>query len=200
MQWINSDLFRKSSICYGISFEKNLYRKKYRYQFWKIFVSKKVSVSVSKKIGINRAFWHLIELFFGLFLSILDPKCWTWLESYESWHYNNDIIQSTNFDLKSFRFGFHVFLWNWFRKKIGIGFQKNWYRKKYWNWFRKKLSLLVSEKMALKKVSDSVSKKNGIGKKFRIRFLLYFGFRHTLMDNGLDDGLEVMVVKILTIS
>ena len=33
--------------------------------------------------------------------------------------------------------------------------------------------------MALKKVSDSVSKKNGIGKKFRIRFLLYFGFRHT---------------------
>ena len=72
-------------------------------------------------------------------------------------------------------------------KSVGIGFEKNY---RYW----------YLKKMALKKVSDSVSKKNGIGKKFRIRFLLYFGFRHTLMDNGLDDGLEVMVVKILTIS
>ena len=31
-----------------------------------------------------------------------------------------------------------------------------------------------------KKVSDSVSKKIGIGKKFRIRFRSDFGFRHTL--------------------
>ena len=51
-------------------------------------------------------------------------------------------------------------------KSIGIGFEKNY---RYW----------YLKKMALKKVSDSVSKKNGIGKKFRIRFLLYFGFRHT---------------------
>ena len=45
-------------------------------------------------------------------------------------------------------------------KSIGIGFGKN----------------LVS-----KKVSDSVSKKIGIGKKFRIRFRSDFGFRHTLL-------------------
>ena len=36
-------------------------------------------------------------------------------------------------------------------KKIGIGFQKNLYRKKYWNWFQKKLSLLVSEKNGIEK-------------------------------------------------
>ena len=80
----------------------------YRYWFWKKLV---------------------LELFvFGLFLSILDPKCWTWLESYESRHYNNDIIQSTNFDLKSFRFGFHVFLWNRFPKKFETDTIKFWNR------------------------------------------------------------------------
>ena len=46
-----------------------------------------------------------------------------------------------------------------FEKCIGIGIRKN----------------LVS-----KKVSDSVSKKIGIGKKFRIRFRSDFGFLHTL--------------------
>ena len=36
----------------------------------------------------------MMEFFVGgLFLSILDPKCRTWLESYESRHYNNDNIQ-----------------------------------------------------------------------------------------------------------
>ena len=45
-------------------------------------------------------------------------------------------------------------------KSIGFGIEKN----------------LVS-----KKVSDSVSEKFGIGKKFRIRFRSDFGYRHTLM-------------------
>ena len=57
-------------------------------------------------------------------------------------------------------------------KSIGIGFDFFWYRKKYRYRYRKNL---VS-----KKVSDSVSKKIGIGKKFRIRFRSDFGFRHTL--------------------
>ena len=98
-------------------------------------------------------------LVFVLFLSILDPKCWTWLESYESRHYNNDILQSTNFDPKSLRFCFKTFLCFlmvsvskffgidkstgigfknfWYRKSIGFGFEKFWYRKKYRYRFRK---------------------------------------------------------------
>ena len=68
----------------GIGFKKNWYRKKYRYRFRKFLVSKKVSVSVSKifvidkSIGIGFAKNLVLELFFGLFLSILallDPKC-----------------------------------------------------------------------------------------------------------------------------
>ena len=39
----------------GIGFEKNWYRKKYRYRFRKILVSKKVSVLVSKKFGIDKS-------------------------------------------------------------------------------------------------------------------------------------------------
>ena len=69
------------------------------------------------------------------------------------------IIQSTNFDLKSFRFGFKTFLcflmvsvskFFGIDKSIGIGFVFFWYRKKYRYRFRKNL---VS-----KKVSVSVSK------------------------------------------
>ena len=40
---------------FGIGFEKIWYRKKYRYWFRKILVSKKVSVSVSKKFGIEKS-------------------------------------------------------------------------------------------------------------------------------------------------
>ena len=50
---------------------------------------------------------------------------------------------------------------------FGFGIEKIWYRKKYRIQNRKNL---VS-----KKVSDSVSEKFGIGKKFRIRFLSDFG-------------------------
>ena len=62
---------------------------------------------------------------------------------------------------KSIGIGFEK---NWYRKSIGIGFEKFWYRKKYWYRFRKIL----------------VSKKIGIGKKFWIRFRSDFGYRHTL--------------------
>ena len=56
---------------------------------------------------------------------------------------------------------------------FGFGIEKIWYRKKYRIRYRK---YLVSEK-----VSDSVSEKFGIGKKFRIRFRSDFGYRHTLV-------------------
>ena len=52
----------------GIGLKNLWYRKKYQYQFRKNLVPIKVSVSVSKKIGIG-------VFVFGLFLSILDPKC-----------------------------------------------------------------------------------------------------------------------------
>ena len=39
----------------GIGFEKIWYRKKYRYRFRKILVSKKVSVLVSKIFGIDKS-------------------------------------------------------------------------------------------------------------------------------------------------
>ena len=38
----------------------------------------------------------------------------------------------------------------------------------------------IGKNLVSKKVSDSVSKKIGIGKKFRIRFRSDFGFLHTL--------------------
>ena len=63
-------------------------------------------------------------------------------------------------------------------KSIGIGFGKIWYRKKYRYRFRK---ILVS-----KKVSDSVSKNFGIGKKFRFRFRSDFWFRHSLQVHKLE--------------
>ena len=94
-------------------------------RFWKIL--KLIEVLVSKQFGSGVSC-------FGLFLSILDPKCWTWLESYGSRHFNNDIIQSTNFELKSFNSVsklVHVF-W-WYRLK------KIWYQKKYRYWFQKNL-------------------------------------------------------------
>ena len=78
----------------GIGFEKIWYRKKNRYRFQKNFVSEKVSVSVWKFFGIEKKVSVSISktlvsikvsvlvskkfgirAFFGLFLSILDPKC-----------------------------------------------------------------------------------------------------------------------------
>ena len=50
----------------------------------------------------------------------------------------------------------------------------------------KSIGTCFGKKLVSKKVSDSVSKKNGIGKKFRIRFCSDFGFRHTL--NRRDTG------------
>ena len=71
-------------------------------------------------------------LVFVLFLSILDPKCWTWLESYESRHYNNDIILSTNFEKVSdsvLKFVHDFFMVSVLKKfgidkSIGTGFEK----------------------------------------------------------------------------
>ena len=100
-----------------------------------------------------------------------------------------------NFDIATFRFrNFSMFFYG-----IGIGFEKNWYRKKYRYRFRKflvseKVSVLVSKKFGIeksigigigkilvsKKVSVLVSKKIGIGKKYRYRYRSDFGFRHTL--------------------
>ena len=64
--------------------------------------------------------------------------------------------------------GFKTF---WYQKSIGIGFEKNWYRKKYW--YRKKIGI--------KKYRIRYRKKISIGKMFRIRFHSDFGFRHTLI-------------------
>ena len=115
------------------------------------------------------------------------------------WHFG-----FKTYDLKSFRFGFHVFLWYryWFLKKmvlikvsvsvskkisieksIGIGFGKFWYQKSIGigfkkNWNRKKYRYRLRKFLVSKKVS--VSKKIAIGKKFRIWFRSDFGFRHTL--------------------
>ena len=100
----------------------------------------------------------------GLFLSILDPKCWTWLESYESWHYSMTISSQIMLS-KNFQIWFKLvsmFLW-WYQyqfkkklskkvsvlvsknfgieKSIGIGFGKFWYRKKYRYRFRFFLAL-----------------------------------------------------------
>ena len=72
-------------------------------------------------------------------------------------------------------------------KSFGIGFEKIWYRKKYRYWYRKNfgieksIGIGIGKKLVLKKVSVSVSKKIGIGKKYRYRFRLDFGFRHTLV-------------------
>ena len=62
--------FRKKLVSkkVSVSVSKNFgIEKKYRFQFRIFLVSIKVSVLVSKKFG--------IRAFFGLFLSILDPKC-----------------------------------------------------------------------------------------------------------------------------
>ena len=131
--------------------------------------------------------------FLAYFICVLYIKIHS---SFECWHYYDDIIQSTNFDIATFRFrNFSMFFFG-----IGIGFEKNWYRKSigigFENfWYRKKVSVLVSKKFGIEKsigigigknlvsknVSDSVSKKIGIVKKFRIRFRSDFGFRHTLL-------------------
>ena len=72
-------------------------------------------------------------------------------------------------------------------KSIGIGFENFWYRKKYRYRFRKnlvskKVSVSVSKIFGIDKSigigfgKNLVSKKIGIGKKFRIRFRSDFGF------------------------
>ena len=65
----------------GIGVEKIWYLKKYRYRFQKVFVSQKVSLLASKKIvsikesaSVSKKFGIRVFVF-GLFLSILDPKC-----------------------------------------------------------------------------------------------------------------------------
>ena len=99
-----------------------------------------VSVSVSEIFGIGKS------------IGIGFEKNWYWSFF---WHYNNDIIQSTNFDLKSFRFGFENFPYFFMvsvsvskifgiGKSIGISFEKDLVPKK----------VSVSKKMVLEKVSD----------------------------------------------
>ena len=52
------------------------YRKKYRYRFWKILVSIKVSVLVSKKVGIRAfCFWPL-SIYFGPKVLNMAEKLW----------------------------------------------------------------------------------------------------------------------------
>ena len=145
--------------------------------------------------------------FLAYFICVLYIKIHS---SFECWHYYDDIIQSTNFDIATFRFrNFSMFFYgigigfekNWYRKKyryrfrkflvskksFGIGFEKIWYRKKYRYWYRKNfgieksIGIGIGKKLVSKKVSVSVSKKIGIGKKYRYRFRSDFGFRHTLI-------------------
>ena len=158
-------------------------------------------------------------LVFGLFLSILDPKCWTWLESYESWHYNNDIIRSKKFDLKSFGFEtFPCFLWYRYRfrnflvskkvsvsvsknfgigKSIGFGFGNFWYRKKYRYRFRKilvskKVSVLVSKNFGIEKSIGIGFEKFWSQKKYRYRFrkILYWKRTQIFMIYSITLNLE----------
>ena len=148
--------------------------------------------------------------FLAYFICVLYIKIHS---SFECWHYYDDIIQSTNFDIATFRFrNFSMFFYgigigfekNWYRKKyryrfrknfgigksFGIGFEKIWYRKKYRYWYRKNfgieksIGIGIGKKLVSKKVSVSVSKKIGIGKKYRYRS--DFGFRHTLWASNLS--------------
>ena len=120
--------------------------------------------------------------FLAYFICVLYIKIHS---SFECWHYYDDIIQSTNFDIATFRFrNFSMFFHG-----IGIGFEKNWYRKSigigfenFWYW--KKVSVLVSKKFGIeksigigigkilvsKKVSVLVSEKNWYRKKYRYRY------------------------------
>ena len=61
---------------------------------------------------------------------------------------------------------------------FGFGIEKIKCRKKYRIRHRKNL--------VLENISDSVSEKFGIGKKFWIRFRSDFGYRHTLSENDSD--------------
>ena len=165
--------------------------------------------------------------FLAYFICVLYIKIHS---SFECWHYYDDIIQSTNFDIATFRFRNFSMFFLWyryrFRKKlileffvfglflsildpkfwskkfqirfrnfsmffygIGIGFEKNWYRKSigigFENfWYQKKVSVLVSKKFGIeksigigigkilvsKKVSVLVSEKNWYRKKYRYRY------------------------------
>ena len=49
------------------------------------------------------------------------------------------------------------------------------------NWYRKSIGFGIGKNLVLKKVSESVSKIFGIGKKIRIQFRSDFGYRHTLV-------------------
>ena len=55
----------------------------------------------------------------------------------------------------------------------------------------KSIGIGIEKKSVSEKVSDSVSKKIGIGKKFRIRFRSDFGFRHTLWNMNKVIGNEL---------
>ena len=96
---------------------------------------------------------------------------------------NNDIIQSTNIDLNSFRFGFETFLCFWWyqyrvrkilvlikvsvsvskifgiKKSIGIGIGKNWYRKKIRTCFRSDFwfRYTLSTRMLHKQTSSQIT-------------------------------------------
>ena len=96
---------------------------------------------------------------------------------------------SNSATLRVWHFGFETFL---FFNGIGIGLRKIWYRKKYRYRFQKMLvskkyqyrfqKKLYWKKCGIEKIIGFGIKKNGIGKKFRIRFRSDFGFRHTLLD------------------
>ena len=70
-------------------------------------------------------------------------------------------------------------------KSIGFGIVKIWYWKKYRIRYRKNLvskkyRIRYQKNLVSEKVSVSVSKKFGVGEKFRIWFRSGFGYRHTL--------------------
>ena len=81
-----------------------------------------------------------------------------WKESYESWHYNNGIIQSKNFELKKFQIRFQNL--SMFFDGIGIGFAKKIdIEKKYLIRFQKVLVLEKYWYRYWKSIGISIGKK-----------------------------------------
>ena len=90
----------------------------------------------------------------------VSTKFWIWFRSYFGYFGSCFGFECLGFENFPFWWWFRIRHRKvWYRKSIEFGIEKSWY----------------------KKVSDSVSEKFGIGKKFRIRFRSSFGYRHTLV-------------------
>ena len=111
-----------------------------------------VSVSVSKKIGIEKS------IGIGFEKNLVSEKV--------------SVLVSKKIGIgKSIGIGFENF---WYRKKVSVLVSKKF-------GIEKSIGIGIGKILVSKKVSVLVSKKIGIGKKYRYRYRSDFGFRHTLL-------------------